>query len=136
MTLRSGPSSRILVIDDEPDLGLLLRLWLESAGHEVLEAASGQVAIGMLARHRPDLVLLDLRAPGTEGWLLLDELRTESSRRKIRVIVSSAWSSASAPRRAAEKGCAYITKPFDPNILLRTIETELCQRYRGGPGAW
>ena len=118
-------ASTILVVDDEPDIGLILRIWLESAGCEVLEANTGETALSILARERPDLVILDLRMPDMEGWALLDEIRSDPLTEETPVVISSAASGRAAARRAAEQGCSYVTKPFDPAKLLRAIEMGL-----------
>ena len=66
---------RILVIDDAPDLALVMRMLLERAGHEVISAESGRRGLRLFFEDRPDLVVLDLRMPELDGWETLERLR-------------------------------------------------------------
>ncbi len=102
----------ILVVDDEPDLRVIVRTFLEREGHSVVEADSGEAALAMLARKDPDLVLLDLRMPGIDGWQVLDELGVERLE-ALPVVILSANVDGSSARRAEELGCrGYLSKPF------------------------
>jgi DNA-binding response OmpR family regulator len=67
--------ARILVIDDAPDLALVLRMQLERAGHEVITAENGRRGLRAFYEVRPDLVVLDVRMPGLDGWETLERLR-------------------------------------------------------------
>jgi CheY-like chemotaxis protein len=67
---------RILVVDDEPDIRLLVRLYATSVGHEVVaEAADGRQAIEMARAHRPEVVVLDVMMPGMSGLDALPAIR-------------------------------------------------------------
>jgi DNA-binding response OmpR family regulator len=67
--------ARILVIDDAPDLALVLRMQLERAGHEVITAENGRRGLRRFYEVRPDLVVLDVRMPELDGWQTLERLR-------------------------------------------------------------
>ena len=67
--------ARILVIDDAPDLALVLRMQLERAGHEVITAENGRRGLRRFYEVRPDLVVLDVRMPELDGWETLERLR-------------------------------------------------------------
>jgi DNA-binding response OmpR family regulator len=67
--------ARILVIDDAPDLALVLRMQLERAGHEVITAENGRRGLRTFYESRPDLVVLDVRMPELDGWETLERLR-------------------------------------------------------------
>src|SRR3954468_11464815 len=67
--------ARILVIDDAPDLALVLRMQLERAGHEVVTAENGRRGLRRFYESRPDLVVLDVRMPELDGWETLERLR-------------------------------------------------------------
>src|SRR3954469_3258213 len=67
--------ARILVIDDAPDLALVLRMQLERAGHEVITAENGRRGLRRFYEERPDLVVLDLAMPELDGWETLERLR-------------------------------------------------------------
>jgi CheY-like chemotaxis protein len=112
-------TKKILVIDDEPDLRLLVRLILESDGYEIVEAASGEEGLELIPGERPRLVLLDIRLPGIDGWEVLERMREDHSG-DIPVIIMSAHSSPRTLERAKEQGTqGYLVKPFKEAELLR-----------------
>jgi len=112
-------SQRVLVVDDESDVLLSLRIVLETAGYEVFEATSGEEALEMLGETEPDLVVLDIVLPGIDGWEVLDEVR---GRTDIPVILASANAHPGLRERAERSGCkALFTKPFSAEELRRTV---------------
>jgi DNA-binding response OmpR family regulator len=138
--------SRVLIVDDEPDVLLLLRVNLEAAGYETALAADGETALAKIDESAPDVVLLDIMMPVMDGWGVL---RALSDRDDLpRVVVVSAKSSDRDIVRALTSGALdYITKPFDPDALVdvvaRTVSSTLDEleknRQRtiercGGPG--
>lgn len=113
---------RVLVVDDEPDIRLLIRVNLVAAGYEVLEAESGREAIDFLAGEEPDLVLLDLRLPGLDGWDVLEHLKEHGVAQRVPVVAISAHASPTTKERAREVGFrSYISKPFAPEELLEVV---------------
>jgi CheY-like chemotaxis protein len=113
----------ILVVDNEPDVRLVARVVLTSAGYDVLEASSGEEALAQLAiEPRPDAVLLDIRMKGIDGWETLKRLRSDTSQPEMPVVVFTAHLSArqDAPRpwRDYEH---FLTKPFEPDALLEAV---------------
>ena len=114
--------SKVLVVDDETDIRLLVRFYLESAGHEVSEAATGQEGIEALSRDRSDVILLDLRLPDMDGWSVLEEWSTLPEGERGRVVVMSAHASPTTLQRAENEGASgYIVKPFRESDLLRWV---------------
>ena len=69
--------ARILIIDDEESFRMLLRLWLEEAGHEVLDAPDGTTGIALYRENLIDLLILDLLMPGKTGIEVIMELRRD-----------------------------------------------------------
>jgi DNA-binding response OmpR family regulator len=115
-------SATILVVEDEPDIRLMARFMLESAGHRVIETASGNEAVSMLAEERPDLVLLDIRLPDIEGWEVLRKLRSSDRLSGLPVLIMSAHSSGDFRARASREGSdGYLVKPFRENELLEWV---------------
>jgi DNA-binding response OmpR family regulator len=111
---------RVLIVDDEPDVLLLLRIELEAEGYETLLAADGETAMRRIAEERPDVVLLDVMMPVVDGWGVLRRLSDTGS--TTRVIVLSAKANDSDVVRALELGAhEYVTKPFDAAALLLTV---------------
>ncbi|GAA5482600.1 response regulator transcription factor [Haloferula sargassicola] len=110
--------SRILVIDDEPQITRLLTLLLEGAGHEVRVAADAAHGLHELALSQPDLLLLDLGLPDRDGVEVVRALREWS---QLPVLVLSARSDPHDKVAALDHGADdYLTKPFDaPELLAR-----------------
>lgn len=79
-----------LIVEDEPDLGELFSLALESAGYEVRLLDRGEAAIALLAERIPDLLVLDLHMPEVTGWDVLKALKQQGNRDRVRVLVASA----------------------------------------------
>jgi two-component system, OmpR family, KDP operon response regulator KdpE len=110
----------ILIIDDDDDLRLLLRLTLGRASYTVLDAATGAEAAELWPS--ADLILLDLRLPDIDG---LDLLRGIGNR-TAPVIAVSAHSAGHRRAAAIEAGCAdYLTKPFTATELLDAVRASL-----------
>ena len=113
--------AKVLIVDDEPDILLLLRIDLEAEGYETFLAADGETAIKRILEERPDVVLLDVMMPVVDGWGVLRRLRDSGN--WTRVIVLSAKTNDNDVVSALELGaCEYVTKPFDPAALLLTVE--------------
>ena len=120
--LPNRPTS-VLVVDDEPQMRRLLTVALESAGHRVTTASTGEEGLGLVARNRPDLVLLDLGLPGKSGLEVLGLLREWST---VPVIVVSVQDSGADKIAALDLGADdYVTKPFDTGELLARLRAAL-----------
>ena len=112
--------ARVLIVDDEPDILLMLRV--EPRGRRLRDRAGGRRRVGPAAHRREpfDLVLLDVMMPVMDGWGVLDRLAIEAQ--APLVIVVSAKSSRRDMARALEMGAvAYVTKPFSPVDLSSTV---------------
>jgi DNA-binding response OmpR family regulator len=110
----------VLVVDDEPDILLLHRLNLEAAGHRVVLAADGMVALDRIADDRPDAVVLDVMMPVLDGWGVLERLQGRPDRPPV--IVVSAYLSTANVDRARDLGAAgFLAKPYDPDELVRRV---------------
>src|SRR4051812_27927042 len=117
---------RVLIVDDEPDILLMLRVNLEAEGYETSLAADGETALRRLTEDAPDLMVLDVMMPVMDGWAVLDTLRSNGSAPPV--VVLSAKTSPPDMMRALELGASeYLTKPFDPTTLLETIARVLGQ---------
>lgn len=111
---------RVLIVDDEPDVLLTLRMILEAEGFDTALAADGETALRRIDDEQPDVVLLDLMMPVLDGWYVLAELAGRT--RRPRVVVCSAKTAAADRQRARDLGAdEYLTKPFDPDRLVTVI---------------
>jgi DNA-binding response OmpR family regulator len=116
--MRTRP--HVLIVEDEPDVLLILRLNLEAAGLDTSLAADGVTALHRIERERPDLVVLDLMLPVLDGWSVLAELRSRTD--VPPVIVCSAKRAPRDVARAHELGAIeFVTKPFDVSVIVGTI---------------
>ena len=116
---------RVLVIDDEPGICVSLKIVLEPA-YEVLSAPNAQEGLRLFHLESPDLVLLDVVMPGTDGLMLLQTFRLED--RRVPVIMLSALKTIKTAVEAMKIGAAdYLTKPFDVEelrlIVAKTLAT-------------
>lgn len=117
--------SAVLVVDDEADVRLVARVILEAAGYDVREADSGEVALSLLGNGSvPDVLLLDVRMPGIDGWEVLDRLRhNPGDFTDLPVVVFTADISAAEQAPVAfEERELFLAKPFDPDDLVVQIE--------------
>jgi DNA-binding NtrC family response regulator len=118
-------SERILVIDDEPDMLMLLRMIIEdNTSYEVETTNNPAEGLKILMEEAYDLVISDLKMPGMDGLELFDELR--KMRPDIPVIIITAYGSPEAADEALKKGVAdFITKPFRKDTILFTMKRVL-----------
>jgi len=118
--------AKLLVVDDEPAIRLLMQAILSQEGHDVATAQDGVEALAHLESGLPDVVLLDLAMPNMDGWRFLEELRNRGLRSKVRVIIVSAMSDNESLQRGRSEGVAeQIAKPFDADAIVRSVEAVL-----------
>jgi two-component system response regulator AtoC len=111
---------RILVVDDEENLRLVLRTLLKRQGYEVETAASGEEALGLVDTFGPDVILTDVRMPKMGGLDLLSTLKAKGN--EATVIVMSAYGSLDVALEAIKAGAYdYVQKPFKPDEVILTL---------------
>jgi DNA-binding response OmpR family regulator len=114
----------VLIVDDEPNIRLMLRTALQSTGYRVLEAADGLAALSLLRRTRCDLVLLDLRMPKVDGLWALYRLRERGD--TTPVVVLTAHGSIPDAVTAMRLGAIdFLTKPMTPDELRAVVSAAL-----------
>lgn len=111
--------SRVVVVEDNAANRKLVRVILEAAGHEVIEAEDAESGIEAVRAHRPDLVLMDVQLPGLDGLEATRRLRADAVTRDIPVVCLTALAMKGDEERILEGGCdGYIPKPIRHRPLL------------------
>jgi CheY-like chemotaxis protein len=123
-----GAGAVVLVADDDPDILELVGRTLERAGHEVITARDGELALELALEHQPDVAVLDLAMPGIDGHELTRRLRADERTRQTSVLVLTASAQERDRERSEQAGAdAHVRKPFSPRDLAARVE-ELLQR--------
>ncbi len=120
---------RVLIVEDDPDLLVILRVNLSSAGLEPILAGDGRTAISRIEAEKPDAVLLDVMLPGIDGWQVLEQLHRMGD--PVPVVVCSAIRDPEDKARAEAMGAvAYVVKPFDIDLLVDSVVEAATARHR------
>ena len=115
----------ILIVEDHPTMRDAMRLVLEEDGHQVEEASDGEAGIAMVRDRPPDVVLLDLNIPVVSGAEVLRSLKADPATSEVLVVVVTATGEEGRSKALSQGADGYITKPFSPLALLRTVERVL-----------
>lgn len=122
---------KILVVDDDPNISELLKIYLEKEGYEVKLAADGVAGVNYFKMYDPDLVLLDIMLPQKDGRQVCREIREISSKP---IIMITAKGEAFDTVLGLELGADdYVTKPFDMKVLSARVKAVL-RRYQTSAG--
>jgi DNA-binding response OmpR family regulator len=117
---------RILVVEDEPDVGELIRYHLARDGYEVHVAATGSDALRLARSVRPALALLDIMVPQLNGWEVCRRLKQDPETRPIPVIMVTGRAEEGDKVLGFEMGADdYVTKPFSPRELVARVRAVL-----------
>lgn len=118
--------SKVLIVDDVPDLAVIVACALRADGHEVLAAGSGQEALALSLSERPDAILLDVMMPGMDGIEVCRRLKADPQLRSIPVILVTAKTADDEVVRGLDAGADdYVTKPFRKEILAARVRSAL-----------
>jgi CheY-like chemotaxis protein len=121
---------RVLVVEDHATMRGAVRMILESEGYGVAEAGDGRAALDEIRRDPPDLVLLDLNIPVVSGEEILRAVKGDPTTADVRIVVATAEGEEGRAAALALGADDYVTKPFGPGALLRTVA-----RVLGGSGS-
>jgi DNA-binding response OmpR family regulator len=116
--------TRVLIVDDEPHVQLVLQLGLERAGYEIVSAANGQAGLDQIRKSPPDLLITDLNMPVMNGQVLCETVRREL-KLEFPILVMSTI--ADAPRRAWVAGLSnieFVEKPLSLRQLVARLEKQ------------
>ena len=128
------PPTRILVAEDDPDIGQLLEHYLRKAGFLATIVTSGRDVMPQLKHEPPDLVVLDLMLPGLDGLQVCRAIRADANTALIPIIMLTAKAEESDRIVGLELGADdYITKPFSPNEVVARVRALLRRAHRAAP---
>lgn len=114
---------KILLVDDEPGILIMVANRLKANGYEVLSAKDGQMGLEMAKMEKPDLIILDIMLPKMDGYRVCSFLKKDSRYAKIPIVMFTAKAQHRDMELGNEVGAdAYIVKPFDAQVLLAKIE--------------
>lgn len=126
--------AKILIVDDEANIRLMLRTALQTSGYDVMEAADGRGALRVIEHQAPDLVVLDLSMPVLDGMGVLKELKELNIEAKPRVVVLTAYGSIAVAVKATRLGAVdFLEKPIAPDELRTVIEAVLAEPAEQAP---
>jgi two-component system alkaline phosphatase synthesis response regulator PhoP len=119
-------TQRILVVDDDKSIVKVLTAYLEQSGYQVLTAYDGEIALHMLRRERPDLVILDLMMPRRDGYEVTNLVRNDKSLSTTPIIMLTARVEDSDKIVGLELGADdYISKPFNAREVVARVKSLL-----------
>jgi two-component system, response regulator, stage 0 sporulation protein F len=117
-------SGKILIVDDQFGIRILLNEVLHKAGYETFQAANGIQALEVLNNHSPDLVLLDMKIPGMDGIEILKRMKVVDP--DIRVIIMTAYGELDMIQEAKDLGAmTHFAKPFDIDDIRKAVREYL-----------
>ena len=119
-----SPGKKILLVEDEPEFRLALRMRLEANGYAIIEADDGIKGLDAVRQQNPDLIILDVMLPRMNGFKLARLLKYSAKYKNVPLMMLTVMSQESDWKMGRSVGAdAYMTKPYQPQELLNTIST-------------
>lgn len=126
-----GAEKRLLLIDDDPNLILLVKDYLEFRGYEVTTAENGREALEILEKEMPDMIICDVMMPEMDGYAFVEQVRKDPRTNWIPVLFLSAKGQSQDRVKGLNTGAdIYMVKPFEPEELVSQVEASLKQSGR------
>lgn len=127
----AGKPKKLLLIDDDPNLILLVKDYLEFRGYEVVTAENGREALEVLEQQTPDMIICDVMMPEMDGYSLVSTIRSDPKTSWIPVLFLSAKGQSQDRVKGLNIGAdVYMVKPFEPEELVAQVESSLKQASR------
>jgi DNA-binding response OmpR family regulator len=120
--------ANVLVVEDEADIMLTIRLTLQAEGYQVMGVSTGEAALEVFSDAPPDVTVLDVALPGIDGLEVVRRLRKDANHKNARIIITSAHASGHVRLLTDALGCEYLTKPFSTRALAATVAAALARR--------
>ena len=128
-------NKKLLLIDDDPNLILLVKDYLEFRGYNVDTAENGREALEVLDQNVPDMIICDVMMPEMDGYALVKHIREEPVTNRIPVLFLSAKGQSQDRVKGLNEGAdVYMVKPFEPEELVAQVESSLSQLKRWEQG--
>lgn len=114
---------KLLIVDDQYGIRILLTEVFQNEGFQTFQAANGKEALEIVAKEKPDLVLLDMKIPGMDGLEILRRIRAQDA--EMKVIVMTAYGELNMIEEAMALGAVkYFSKPFDIDEVVDVVKKE------------
>lgn len=115
---------KVLIVDDQNGIRILLMEVFSSEGYETYQAANGKIALDIVRKQEPDLVLLDMKIPGMDGLEILKHIKQMNP--DIKVIMMTAYGELDMIKEATDLGALmHFTKPFDIDEMRLAVNMQL-----------
>jgi CheY-like chemotaxis protein len=127
--IKMAEKTKIMVVDDEPDIVKIIKISLELANFEIIEAYNGEECLSKLQEgQKPALILLDIMMPGISGYEVCQKIKQTPEWKDIKVIMLTAKGQKGDAEEGLKSGADdYIIKPFDPYELIEQVK-EILQK--------
>ncbi|NER84143.1 MAG: response regulator, partial [Leptolyngbya sp. SIO1D8] len=127
----AGDQKTLLLIDDDPNLILLVKDYLEFRGYQVITAENGREALDILTGKTPDMIICDVMMPEMDGYAFVEHVRNNPDTEWIPVLFLSAKGQSQDRVKGLNIGAdVYMVKPFEPEELVAQVESSLKQASR------
>ncbi len=125
--------SKVLIVDDEPNILISLEFLMSQAGYETRSAETGEQALAELDAFQPDLILLDVMLPGIDGFEICQRVRQAPAWSHIKIVMLTAKGRDVEVAKGLALGAnAYITKPFSTRALVSEVQQQLAEAQNAG----
>ena len=122
-------TKRILVVEDQEDLRGVLRDLFTNSGYIVIEAVDGAAGVASAKSDRPDIILMDIQMPIIDGYEATRQIKADPDLTSIPIVAVSSFAMKGDEEKARAAGCDdYVTKPYSPVQLLRTVRSYLAKK--------
>lgn len=127
----TGDQKQLLLIDDDPNLILLVKDYLEFRGYNVITAENGREALNVLEQETPDMIICDVMMPEMDGYSFVEHVRANPQTEWIPILFLSAKGQSQDRVKGLNTGAdVYMVKPFEPEELVAQVESSLKQASR------
>lgn len=125
-------TATLLLIEDNLQNRYLASFLLEKRGHRVIQAETGKQGLELAAKHRPDLILLDVQLPGMDGHAVARALKLDEQLKNIPIVAVTSYAMVGDREKCLAAGAeGYIEKPINPESFVDEIERFLLPRAKG-----